>query len=349
MKYKVEDIDFKNVSPRGFENLCYDLLVQYNFHNLIWREGGADNGRDIEASYNFANPINNVETKWFFECKHYSNGVPVNELTSKIAWADAEQPNYLVFFISSYLTNATRTWLEMIQSQKSYKIITVEGEEIKNKIVKYSDLVERYFSQNQYEDLFRSIKDFKVKFGIKPSYEVLKEIIENIDYSKLEIEDFGFIIVNFYMQYNLFDLAGEYTGNFDITIIDKILAHLKQIITNDELNSFNKYKNDFDVLGGVGFLDEMENIGYLDEEDEVGNFNFQFYHLHLFPSKETENWKVGLYVFVIFEDVAFEIFNDDETQIRIINDFNPDKISEIAINKSGTIIEDYKSYLEIFE
>jgi hypothetical protein len=43
MKYTKDDIQFKQISPRGFENLCYDLLVKYNFHNLIWREGGADN------------------------------------------------------------------------------------------------------------------------------------------------------------------------------------------------------------------------------------------------------------------------------------------------------------------
>ncbi len=348
MKYKIEDINFKNVSPRGFENLCYDLLVQYNFHNLVWREGGADNGRDIEANYNFINPVSNIETKWFFECKHYTNGVPPNELTSKIAWADAEQPNYLVFLTSSYLTNASRTWLEKIQPQKNYTIIVIEGEEIKNKIVKYSDLVERYFSQNKYLELFKSIKDFKIKFDINPSYEFLKEIINNVDYSKLDIEDLGFILFSFYDQFELFERGNEYYGHFDDTVIYKFLAYLKGTITNEELTSFNKYKNDFDDLGGNGFIDQFYYLDKPEYFSEIEFFDFQSYHLHLFPSKGNEYWKIGYYVFVIFEDVAFEMFNDGETEIRIIKDFNPSKISSIAVNKSKSIIvDDYTKYLEI--
>lgn len=62
MKYVKEDIQFDQISPRGFENLCYDLLVKYNFHGLIWREGGGDNGRDIEASFTFNNTIKTKET-----------------------------------------------------------------------------------------------------------------------------------------------------------------------------------------------------------------------------------------------------------------------------------------------
>lgn len=124
MRYKTADIKFEEITPRGFENLCYDLLIKFNFHNLIWREGGADNGRDIEANYNFINPIKKIETKWFFECKHYnSGGVPPNDINSKITWADAENPDYLVFVLSSYLTNGARTWLEKIESKKNIKLL----------------------------------------------------------------------------------------------------------------------------------------------------------------------------------------------------------------------------------
>jgi hypothetical protein len=38
----------------------------------------------------------------------------------KIAWADAEQPNYLVILVSSYLSNNARVWLEQIRGQKHY-------------------------------------------------------------------------------------------------------------------------------------------------------------------------------------------------------------------------------------
>lgn len=84
MKYKIEDINFDEISPREFENLCYDLIVQYNFSNLIWREGGADSGRDIEAFFTFTNSISDFKTKWFFECKRYAKGVPLMNLLQKL-------------------------------------------------------------------------------------------------------------------------------------------------------------------------------------------------------------------------------------------------------------------------
>lgn len=347
MKYKVEDIDFTKITPKAFENLCYDLLVNYNFHNLIWRDGGSDNGRDIEGNSNYLNPFNSIEQKWFFECKHYSAGVPPADLNSKIAWADAEQPNFLVFFVSSYITTSARTWLEKISKQKNYKILLVEGPDLKNKIIQYSDLVERYFSENNYEKLFKDMKDYEIKFNIKPSYEILKEIIENIDLYKLDKEDLGFIILNFYEQYKAFEGRNDYYGDFDGKIIIRVLEHLKEITTNDKLTSFDEYKENYDDLGGAGFLEEMYWLDGEDEE-EMENYDFQYYDLHLNYKKEQKFWNVGKYVFIIFEDLAFEIFKETETEIRIIKEFTYKKLPEASINLPENIIEIYKKYKRKF-
>lgn len=348
MKYKIEDINFAKISPKSFENLCYDLVVNYNFHSLIWRDGGGDNGRDIEANSNYSSPFITIEQKWFFECKHYSAGVPPADLNSKIAWADAEQPNFLVFFVSSYITTAARTWLEKISPQKNYKIVVIEGAELKNRIVQYSDLVERYFSDNSYEKLFKDIKDYKVKFNINPSYEVLKEIIENIDLEKLDNEDLGFIILNFYEQYKAFESRNDYYGDFDSKVIIRVLEHLKKTTTNDKLKSFDEYKENYDELGGVGFIDE---ILYTDDTyyyDEMEDYDFQYYELHLNHKKEQEFWKIGRYLFIIFEDLAFEIFKENDTEIRIIENFTAEKLTEASINMPEKIVKNYKRYKEKF-
>lgn len=347
MKYKIEDINFDEISPREFENLCYDLIVQYNFSNLVWREGGADSGRDIEAFFTFTNSISDFKTKWFFECKRYAKGVPPDELTSKIAWADAERPKYLVFFISSYLTNPARTWLEKIQEQKDYQIIIIEGEELKNRIVKYPDLVERYFSQNKHKNLFKSIKDFKAKFNINPSYEILKEIIENIDFSKLDNNDFGFLLFSFYDQYLIFESRNDTIGDFDDTIINKLLSYIKANVSNEKLESFETYKHDFDDLAGTGFIDEMFYLYEDDYEEDLKYYNFQFYHLHLNPSKSQDNWKIGLYAFIIFEDIVIELFNENNTEIRIIKDFSSKKIELMLANRPKITVKDFELYLKV--
>ena len=349
MKYTKEDIKFNQISSKGFENLCYDLLVKYSFKNLIWREGGADNGRDIEATFVFNNTIQNRDTRWFFECKHYtSGGVPPSELISKIAWADAESPNSLVIFISSYLTNNSRTWIDKIKNQKKYKIISIEGEELKERLIKYPDLVERYFALDRYSKLLKDIKDYKIKFGINPSFEFYQEIVPNIDLSKLDTEDISFLLTNFYDQYNYFESRGEYYDDFDETVINPILAYLKENHVNDNLTSFEEYKGKYLDLGGHGILYEMEWLDSDEYISDIRNYNFQIFDLHLNHNLTEKKWKVGKYLFIIYDDVAFEIFQVEQVEIRIIKDFNPEKINQLSLDLYDKITVDYKRYLDLF-
>ena len=349
MKYTKDDIKFEQISPRGFENLCYDLLVKYNFHNMIWREGGADNGRDIEASFTFSNTIKNRETKWFFECKHYtSGGVPPEHLNSKIAWADAEMPNSIVIFVSSYLTNNARTWLEKLAPQKRYEIDLIEGEELKDRILNHPDLVERYFSLNRYDQMLKDVKDYKSKFNITPSFEILKEIIENIDLTKLDDEDAGFILLNFFGEYEFFETRNDYYGDFDCKIINRVLEYLKENFTNESLASFEEYRDDYEVLGGNGFL---EQFYWIDDEDNIGEmkyYDFQSYTLHLNYSKLQDNWKLGSYLFIVYDTVAFEIFKAESTEIRIIKNFNQTKIGLMNVALNNEIEKEYNRYLQHF-
>lgn len=113
--FKAEEIDFSKIQDWEFEFICFELIQRNGFEKVTWRKKGADDGRDIEARLRIANPIiETFEEKWFFECKHYKKGVPPEELNSKIAWADSEKPQHLVFMISSHLTNACRNWLKLI-------------------------------------------------------------------------------------------------------------------------------------------------------------------------------------------------------------------------------------------
>lgn len=349
MNHNINDIDFSDISPKSFENLCYDLLIKYNFSNLTWRKGGADNGRDIEGINIFRNAIKQKETKWFFECKHYtSGGVPPNDLTSKIAWADAEQPDFLVFFISSYLTNNARTWIDKISLQKPYEIIVIEGDELKNRIVKFSELVENYFSINRYLKLFKDIENYRIKFNIRPSFEFLKEIVENIEIKKLEIKEIGFLVMSFYEQFPLFEHRNEQFGDFDKKIIYRVLTYLKDNLTNTKLSSFEIYKTDNDSLGGHGLIDEMWWLESGENLDDIKNYDFQFYTLHLNHKKEQSHWKIGEYLFVRFEDVAFEFFKDEELEIRIFKDFKTENFADISLGFNKERAECYKKYLEYF-
>lgn len=353
MKYNKEDIKFEEISPQEFENLCYDLLVKYNFHNLVWRQGGADSGRDIEGCNNFTNPILNKEIKWFFECKRYTKGISPEELQSKIAWADAEQPQFLTFFITSYLTKDARTWLDKIHTQKSYEIVLIEGEEIKERLLNYPDIIERYFSLNRYEKMLKDIKDYQIKFNIFPSIEILQEIITNIDLEKLDLEDYSFILIGFYNQYEKNAILGKYWGEFDKQSINRVLDYLATIIINESLSSFESYKNKYDILGDSGLFNEMKWYKSEFKEESIDKCDFALYHLHLNYNEARENWKIGIYLLIIHQKVAFEIFKVEKSEIRIIRNFNPDKINDISIfadsEKNNISVDEYKKYLKSFE
>jgi hypothetical protein len=46
MYFQDSDIKFEMLEWKDFEELCFDLLLKFNFHSLQWRQGGSDGGRD---------------------------------------------------------------------------------------------------------------------------------------------------------------------------------------------------------------------------------------------------------------------------------------------------------------
>lgn len=191
MIFTEEDIDFLAITDNQFEEVCLELLIEMGYQKLIWRQGGADNGRDIEGFFQSKSPIDVVDEKWFFECKRYESGVPPEQLNSKIAWADAEKPQHLVFFVSSYLTNNARIWLEKIEKDKPYFIHVIENKKLKNLLLQYPNIVTKYFT-NQYEKLLMDIRKNWLIHGIYPDIATLRVLLENLDFSKLTEKEIGF-------------------------------------------------------------------------------------------------------------------------------------------------------------
>lgn len=335
MIYTTDHIKFEKLTPNEFERLCFELLLKYGYTELTWRQGGADNGRDIEGLLNFSTQIIEKRTKWFFECKHYTNsGVPPAHLNSKIAWADSEKPSFLVLLISSYITTASRTWLEGIKSQKSYDIIIIEGDDLKNRLIKFPDLVERFFAANRYEQLLLDTKNYWLQYKIDPSYEAIKEITENIDVSKLDLSDIGFILMNFHKNYNHFESRNEYYGDFTDEVLSPLFEQLKKLSNPKTLNGFAKYKDDYSYLTGIGLIDDAE-------DEELTNVSFQHYTIHLNESKR-EKWAIGHYLFIKTDmGDAFELFSvensDFTTSCRLFQNISKESLNELAIDISESV------------
>lgn len=202
MLFEESDIKFENLNPNEFEELCFDLLTQFGFESLIWRQGGADSGRDIEAQYTISNPlVGNYKERWFVECKLYNQGVPVNEISSKIYWAEAERPQHLVIIVSSYLSQSAREWLEKRTASVQFRTHLIEGKQLKQLILGCTDIVEKYFIDKNCKLLKDAIQNW-FSHGLLPDINIMYLFYQKIDKEKLTIPELAFLWSAWLMQYH---------------------------------------------------------------------------------------------------------------------------------------------------
>mgnify|MGYP000070720620 CR=1 FL=1 len=252
MKTFEANIDFKKLSSNEFEELCFELLLKYGFSNLIWKQGGADDGRDIEGELAINNSLlGEYREKYFFECKNFTKGVPPEKLNSKIAWADSENPQHLVFIISSYLTNSGINWLEKIKSQKKYRIHVIDGKKLLAIVLKYEDLIQKYFIKNKYKVLLNETIKNWIIHSIDPAFQIFNELFSKFDLNRLTIHQKIFLYVHYYVNYSELERGNTSWGSPHIEDGLKILENGIKYKSNFKGPVLVKEKYIDDVTGGV--------------------------------------------------------------------------------------------------
>lgn len=224
--YEESDIDLLALTDTGFEEACFDLLLSLGFRNLIWRQGSADRGRDIEG-VRFVDhpPVDHYQERWFFECKRYSGGVPPEKLNSKIAWADADKPNHLVILMTSHPTDAGLLWLDQIRLQKSYAIHVVDGKALRRLFAERPSLVARYFVDPEQKLLLEGRRNWLVH-GIVPEAETLKLLSERLDYRKLGVQELAFLLASAKLRNDEVDgLVGDSGPSYFDGLVPFVIDH----------------------------------------------------------------------------------------------------------------------------
>jgi|JI6StandDraft_1071083.scaffolds.fasta_scaffold42964_1 hypothetical protein len=336
MTYSADNINFDIISPTEFERLCFELLLKLGYSEVTWRQGGADNGRDIEATFNFSTPLTTKKTKWFFECKHYTTGgVPPEHLNSKIAWADAERPDFLVLIMSSYPTTTGREWLEKLKAQKPYTIIVIDGQDLKRRILSFTDLIERFFSADRYEKLFLDVKKHGLQYNIQPSYDALNEIVSNINPERFTINDIGFILFSLYKNNTMLEIRDDYYGDVNPNLADPLFKKLISLSSETSLPLLTDLNGDYDFIGSDGCIEVAA--------DEIeSDINFQLCTLHINPKKSRENWSLGHYLFIKTEAFGvFEIFSIENSEYstcsKHYDKYVPSILSQLSIDFGADI------------
>ncbi|PZR19208.1 MAG: hypothetical protein DI539_14800 [Flavobacterium psychrophilum] len=244
MEYNEDDIDFNNIEWKQFEELCFDLITKFQFHSLKWRQGGADNGRDIEALQTKYNSlVHQFDEKWFFECKKYSSGVAVTDIMEKIAWARAENADHLVIITSSYLTRDARDFIEKSKNTETYRIHTVEGKYLKELLIRFPDIVRKYFIDN-YSLLVKNSFQVWLYYDFLPDPEVLVDLCKNVNLKRLNYSEVAFIWLALHQRE---DEIISYCRYEDITPveIDFVAPYLIELQNHPypclTANEYNKY------------------------------------------------------------------------------------------------------------
>jgi hypothetical protein len=143
----VSSIQLSNLTPRQFENLVGDLLVQLGFSVEAQMPDAKDAGFDFKAVYRSRDPFGVERTEiWLAEAKLYRDSrVSIATLRQALgllsSWPDATTA---LIVTSGNITSEARSFLA--ESKLGLRIRVVEGPELTNLIAKYPVLVERHFS-----------------------------------------------------------------------------------------------------------------------------------------------------------------------------------------------------------
>lgn len=95
----------QDLASDEFENLTLDLMYRLGLRNTVWRTPGRDGGRDIQGdvfSEDFSGHTN--RTSWYVECKRYTDTVSWPVVWEKIAYAESNSADVLLFATTSTLS-----------------------------------------------------------------------------------------------------------------------------------------------------------------------------------------------------------------------------------------------------
>jgi hypothetical protein len=256
MTFDEHDIVFEKLSGLEFEELCFDLLLRLGFHNLIWRQGGGDSGRDIEAMFTSTNPlIGPHPERWFFECKNHVGGINVDDLNSKVAWAAAAKPDHLVVMTSSYLTNPARHWFDEIAKTSPIGFHTVEGKQLKQLILGFPQLIARYFADENQKLLSEAFRAW-VLHGLYPDVAMLARLQDLLSPERLETHELAFLIASYMYRHEAIEDWVEEHGEFDITnLVLQLIARADR--TSTFLHELQEVVSQHGSISGFGEGDFM--------------------------------------------------------------------------------------------
>lgn len=118
-------IDWTNLTPSEFEELCYSLAEANRFTELRWYgKGGGDKGRDILAKKEIAyTERTRILESWIIQSKRYTAQPPgIPQISAFFEQCREHKPDNVLIIISNTLSADTKDWIDSVKQDYRFRI-----------------------------------------------------------------------------------------------------------------------------------------------------------------------------------------------------------------------------------
>lgn len=141
-------VDLSSLDPLRFESLVADLLPRLGFTSIRSESALAGLRFDFEATFVLPDPFGDVrEQLWLIEARHHrTQRISPNVIAELAGRLFVLPSNYVAAVITSgTLTSAAREYVDRLRRERSLELRLIEGDDLRQLIARYGDLVDRYF------------------------------------------------------------------------------------------------------------------------------------------------------------------------------------------------------------
>lgn len=139
--------DFTILNEAAFENMCRDLLLEMNFHNIQvrGRTRAPDGGVDITADEEYKTLVGTEKRKWIFQCKHTKGQIDRKDLSEVRDLLQEFHADCYGLFYSGYFTPTTLDRIDSICQHDKLKIQGWDFNGLEILLTKFQKVSTKYF------------------------------------------------------------------------------------------------------------------------------------------------------------------------------------------------------------
>lgn len=139
------------LSPKEFQDLCFDILNNNNFSNVKPRGDGGDGGRDLEGESTYPFGKEKVTNKCWFQCKRYGAGTALNfnSFSTDAQKAEDQGIDKFVIISNKDLSSGGKTDIENWNKKHKCQISDWTGTLFLNMLFELPNVCRAYFSDDE--------------------------------------------------------------------------------------------------------------------------------------------------------------------------------------------------------